>query len=176
MRKPIDLHLTFTAISALDVAQPEACGLMTEDEQIFRQGLSRRGFLATAGVAGAGIAIAPLLGAGAHADPAPVSSVAGAAESTPRVGGLHLQFGSDACTEAVVSWHTLQPVHQARVLLGDRGGRFERMWLRASDATSTPNPGQTVYAQHAHLEGRCWGWRRPCPCLYSQGRRPGLSR
>jgi len=29
---------------------------------------------------------------------------------TPPVAGLHLQFGADASSEMVVSWHTLQPV------------------------------------------------------------------
>ncbi|MDT4961589.1 MAG: hypothetical protein QOF87_1236 [Pseudonocardiales bacterium] len=126
---------------------------MSEDEQIFKQGFSRRGFLATAGVAGAGVAIAPLLGASAQAAPAPVSRAAGAAESTPRVGGLHLQFGSDACTEAVVSWHTLQPVRHARVLLGDGGGRFERTAVARERRYVDAKSGQTVYAQHARLEG-----------------------
>lgn len=36
----------------------------------------------------------------------------------PRVGGLHVQFGRDASTEVVVSWHTTEAVANPRVLLG----------------------------------------------------------
>ena len=37
---------------------------------------------------------------------------------TPPVAGLHLQFGADASSEMVVSWHTLQSVRNPRVVLG----------------------------------------------------------
>lgn len=49
----------------------------------------------------------------------------------PPVSGVHLQFGSDAATEAVVSWHTSAAVSNPRVLLG----------------TPTDGFGQTVQAQ-----------------------------
>lgn len=35
-----------------------------------------------------------------------------------RVAGLHLQFGSDASSEVVVSWHTSTPVARPRVAFG----------------------------------------------------------
>lgn len=36
----------------------------------------------------------------------------------PRVGGLHLQYGADASTEVVVSWHTAGAVSNAKVTFG----------------------------------------------------------
>ena len=53
------------------------------------------------------------------------------------VGGLHLQFGKDASTEVVVSWHTTDPVHNPRVMIGhpDRP---------ASAAPCKPRPAPTV--------------------------------
>jgi Purple acid Phosphatase, N-terminal domain/Calcineurin-like phosphoesterase len=36
----------------------------------------------------------------------------------PRVGGLHLQYGADASTEVVVSWHTGNAVSNPRVVFG----------------------------------------------------------
>lgn len=126
---------------------------MSDDEQTFRSGFSRRGFLATAGVAGAGMAIAPLLGGVAQASPAPVSSPAGSPVATPRVGGLHLQFGVDAASEVVVSWHTLLPVASARVLVGGPDGHFERTVPAGTRSYVDAKSGQVVYAQHARISG-----------------------
>ena len=39
----------------------------------------------------------------------------------PRVGGLHLQYGADAASEVVVSWHTAAAVNNPRVLVGTPG-------------------------------------------------------
>ena len=36
----------------------------------------------------------------------------------PRVGGLHLQYGADAASEVVVSWHTAAAVNNPRVMVG----------------------------------------------------------
>ena len=47
------------------------------------------------------------------------------------MGGLHLQFGRDASTEVVVSWHTTDPVSNPRVMAG----------------TSTAGLGRTVPAE-----------------------------
>jgi hypothetical protein len=76
--------------------------------------LSRRRLLAAAGLGAGAAAVGERLpaeaaqAAGAPADPA----------TTPPVAGLHLQFGADAASEMVVSWHTLQPVRRPRVLVG----------------------------------------------------------
>src|SRR5579863_5096465 len=79
--------------------------------------VSRRKLLAAAGIAGAALTAGSVVDADAaqtipdlHQSLDPVA--------TPPVAGLHLQFGSDASSEMVVSWHTLQPVHNPRVVLG----------------------------------------------------------
>src|SRR5690348_2481282 len=119
---------------------------MHSDEQLFTYHMSRRGLLAASGAVGAGLAAGVLVADPADAattpGPAGAANGAGSAPSaladlaapaatadpvtTPRVAGLHTQFGSDASREVVVSWHTLQPVSNARVLLGGADGRFQR--------------------------------------------------
>ncbi len=127
---------------------------MSEDSEIFSTGFSRRGFLTAAGVVGAGALAAP---AAASAEAAPASAAShsshvGDPVSTPRVNGLHLQFGEDASTQVVVSWHTLQPVQHPRVLLGGHDGRYHRS-VRAHTVTYTDaKSGTVVYAHHAKLE------------------------
>jgi hypothetical protein len=73
------------------------------------------------------------------------------AVGTPAVAGLHLQFGADASSEVTVSWHTLQPVRNPRVVLGRPDGKFEK----TVDATPTNytdgKSKQVVYAYHAKL-------------------------
>ena len=124
------------------------------DEQIFRSGLDRRGFLTAMGVAGAGLVAGPVLGAGVAqaSSPDTVASAAGDPVATPRVGGLHLQFGADACSEVVVSWHSLQPVHRPRVLLGRADGRFERSVAADTLSYTDAKSGQVVHAHHARLQ------------------------
>ena len=71
--------------------------------------------------------------------------------SAPPVSGLHLQFGADASSEMVVSWHTLEPVQNPRVILGRLDGKFEQTAeanpARYMDAKS----GKVAYAYHARL-------------------------
>ena len=125
-------------------------------------GVNRRRFLTAAGAAGVGFAGASLIGTGAAAASAPENTAHGAASrprtrvgeplSTPRVAGVHLQFGADSATEVVVSWHSLLPVHRPRVLLGKVDGEFERA-VDASTVTYTDaKSGQVVYAHHAALK------------------------
>jgi len=45
----------------------------------------------------------------------------------PPVRGVHLQFGADASTDVVVSWHSSAAVSNARVLLGTPTGGFGRV-------------------------------------------------
>ena len=127
---------------------------LVDDETRFRAALSRRGFLTTAGVAGVGVALGPILGA----PPALASAGTGPAGrtdpvSTPGVNGLHVQFGADTAREMVVSWHTLSPVAGATVMLGDAGGRFERSVGASTRSYTDGKSGQVVYVQHAHLTG-----------------------
>jgi hypothetical protein len=73
--------------------------------------------------------------------------------AVPTVDGLHLQFGSDASSEMVVSWHTLQPVRDARVVLGDGHGTFAKAVAAETRSYVDAKSGRTVYAHHAVLTG-----------------------
>jgi len=132
---------------------------MANDEQIFTSHMSRRGLLTATGVAGAGLVASPLLAGTASAAPvdasapAAIGGPAGDPVSTPAVNGVHLQFGSDASTEVVVSWHTLQPVNDARVLLGGADGRYDRTIAADTASYTDGKSGQVVWAQHARLSG-----------------------
>ncbi len=71
----------------------------------------------------------------------------------PPVHGLHLQFGADAASEMVVSWHALQPVHHPRVLLGRLNGTLERTTAAQESTYTDAKSGQAVHAYHAELRG-----------------------
>src|SRR4051812_26292660 len=113
--------------------------------------ISRRALLTAAGVGGAALAAGPVLASGTAAAADIPSQVAD--PKTPRVGGLHLQFGADASREVVVSWHTLQPVRTPQVLLTRLGratvDRFRAQTVSYTDAKS----GVVVYAHHARISG-----------------------
>src|SRR5258708_40186435 len=82
--------------------------MATQDTE-FNLELSRRKLLAAAGIGGAAVAAASLAGS-RDAKAAPASARPSPDPAAPPVAGLHLQFGADASSEMVVSWHTLQPV------------------------------------------------------------------
>ena len=117
--------------------------------------VSRRGFLASAGIGGAAVVASPLLGAGtaSAADGDPLRTSPGDPTSTPRVGGLHLQFGADAAREVVVSWHTLAPVGSPRVYYGPTNGALGRASRATSTSYTDAQSGQQVYAHHARITG-----------------------
>src|ERR1700722_14666753 len=83
--------------------------------------LSRRKLLLAAGIYGAGATAASLL----VAEPAGAAPGPGESEAPP-VGGLHLQFGADSSSEVTVSWHTLMPVVNPRVVVGTLDGKLDR--------------------------------------------------
>ncbi|MDP9889545.1 purple acid phosphatase family protein [Pseudarthrobacter enclensis] len=125
---------------------------MTDDKEIFRSGLSRRGFFGTAAVAGVTAAWASATPASAD-DRAKLPSSAGDPLTTPVVNGLHLQFGADASSEVVVSWHALQPVKNARAMLGEADGSYGRTEEAVETSYVDAKSGQKVYAYHAKLTG-----------------------
>ncbi len=90
---------------------------MTIMDPEFNLEISRRKLLAAAGLGGAVVA-ASLVGTG-DAEAAAPSGGSPDPVMTPPVAGLHLQFGADASSELVVSWHTLQPVHNPRSVRRD---------------------------------------------------------
>ena len=124
---------------------------MTTRDSEFSLELSRRKLLAAAGI-GSGALLAPHIMGITGAVAAPELSGAPDPVQTPPVAGLHLQFGVDASSEMVVSWHTLQPVRRARVLLGLLDGKLEQT-AEAQEATYTDaKSGQVVHVYHAKLD------------------------
>jgi hypothetical protein len=112
--------------------------------------LSRRKLLAAAGIGGGAVLAASLVGTG-DADGATRSSPSPDPVTTPPVAGLHLQFGADASSEMVVSWHTLQPVRNPRVVLGHLDGKLEQTAEARAVSYTDAKSGQIVYAYHAKL-------------------------
>jgi hypothetical protein len=124
---------------------------MTVRDTDSRFELSRRKLLAAAGAA----TLASSLGAGVHAEaqaapagPPPVDPL-----SASPVAGLHLQFGADASSEMVASWHTLQRVRRPRVALGLVDGTLQRTVGADEVSYTDAKSGRTVYAYHARLHG-----------------------
>src|ERR1700686_1538499 len=114
--------------------------------------LSRRKLIAAAGV-GAAAMVAPSLIRSGNAEAAPPSPGLPDPTATPPVAGLHLQFGADASSEMVVSWHTLQPVRNPRVVLGLLDGKLEQTVDAKVTSYTDAKAGQIVYAHHTKLDG-----------------------
>jgi 3',5'-cyclic AMP phosphodiesterase CpdA len=111
--------------------------------------LSRRKLLEAAGMT---VVAASLVGTEEVEAALPVRRSSDSATGPP-VHGLHLQFGADASSEMVVSWHALQSVRRPRVLLGRLDGKFERTAVAEEASYLDAKSGQTVYAYHARLRG-----------------------
>ena len=69
----------------------------------------------------------------------------------PRVGGLHLQFGGNASTELVASWHTTEAVGRPRVMLGIPTGGFGRTIEAETRTYRDALSGNEVRVNHARL-------------------------
>ncbi|MGE5157305.1 MAG: fibronectin type III domain-containing protein, partial [Gemmatimonas sp.] len=127
--------------------------MTTHDLETIDLDLSRRKLLAAAAAGGAAYLAESLLGNGdARAAPllheTPPDPMA-----TPPVAGLHLQFGADASSEMVVSWHTLQPVKNPRVVLGHLDGKLEQTVEAKETSYLDAKSNKRVYAYHARLGG-----------------------
>jgi hypothetical protein len=109
--------------------------------------LSRRRLLEAAGLGGAAT-LAGSFGAAVAAEAAGSGDV----PASPPVAGLHLQFGADAASRMVASWHTLEPVRRPRVLLGRLDGRLDGIVAADTVSYRDAKSGQTVYAHHARLD------------------------
>src|SRR5258708_11971545 len=123
---------------------------MTAQDTEFNLELSRRKLLAAAGIGGGAVVVASLIGTG-EAEAAAPSRQSPDPVATPPVAGLHLQFGADASSEMVVSWHTLQPVRNPRVVLGRVNGKLEQTVEAKGTSYTDAKAGQIVYAYHATL-------------------------
>jgi phosphodiesterase/alkaline phosphatase D-like protein len=123
---------------------------MTTQDTGLNLELSRRKLLTAAGIAGGAAVATSLIGTGA--------ALAGLASrpspdplTTPPVGGLHLQFGADASSGIVVSWHTLQPVRNPRIMLGNLDGKLEHVVEAKETSYTDAKSGQVVRAYHAKV-------------------------
>jgi len=121
------------------------------DAAVFGARLGRRQVVAGAAATAAATMTGFFTASAASADPA-TSTPRDQQGVTPPVSGLHTQFGSDARHEVVVSWHTLEPVHEARVLLGTTYG-YRRSFRAVTRTYVDGKSGSTVYAHHARLTG-----------------------
>lgn len=127
---------------------------MSDDpEQGEPPGFSRRTLITTAAVAG-------VLGAGAGVGGAALlrSNRAGVWSrpdrgGAPPVEGLHLQFGRDAGTEAVVSWHTTDAVRNPRVMLGAPTSGFGSTVAAETRTYRDAKSNTEVRVNHARLTG-----------------------
>ena len=124
---------------------------MTGQDTGFNLELSRRKLLVAAGVAGAAVAATPLIGTAVAQTP-PSSRRSPDPVATPPVAGPHLQFGADASSEMVVSWHPLQSVRNARVLLRRLSGKLERVAEAKEISYTDAKSSQVVYACHAKID------------------------
>jgi hypothetical protein len=109
-------------------------------------GISRRRVLATAGLAAAAV---PLTAKGARA-----ATLVKAADSSgaPSPDGLHVQFGSDASSQAVVSWLSPVQVRRPRLRIGKPDFGHGRTVEAEERVYTEALTGQTVFTYHAHLE------------------------
>ncbi len=67
------------------------------------------------------------------------------------MGGLHLQFGGNASTELVASWHTTEAVGRPRVMLGIPTGGFGRTIEAETRTYRDALSGNEVRVNHARL-------------------------
>src|ERR1700676_3458453 len=123
---------------------------MTIQDTEFNLELSRRKLLAAAGLGGGAVVAASLIRTG-DVQAAPLPGQPPDPVATPPVAGLHLQFGADASSQMVVSWHTLQPARNARVMLGRLDGRLEQTVEAKATSYTDAKSGQIVYAYHAKI-------------------------
>jgi len=122
---------------------------MTVQDSGFEFEISRRKLLAAAGLSG-GAAFASSLSIAISAED---GGVPFDPEATPPVAGLHLQFGSDASSQMVVSWHTLQAVQHPRVLVGQLDGHLDQVAAASTASYTDAKSDKTVYAHHAKIDG-----------------------
>ncbi len=117
-----------------------------------KSAVSRRALLTAAGLGGLGLGVAPLLAGSAQAAQEDTSSRPATVDPTvPRIAGLHLQFGADASRDVVVSWHSLAPVVNARVLLTLTGRDSVHSYPADTTSYTDAKSGQVVYAHHAAI-------------------------
>src|SRR4029077_15963734 len=101
---------------------------------------TRRALIAAGGVAAAGASLLASSEPGAALAPALASNPL----TTPPVAGVHLQFGADASSEMVVSWHTLQRISHPRVAVGRIQGKVEQTVVARETSYTDAKVAQAV--------------------------------
>ena len=126
--------------------------------------LSRRSLLAALGATGAAavagtVAIATPADAATPTSPAPTGVFGSKPGShpgqtgsiVPAVAGLHVTFGNEAATQATVSWQTIVPVTNPKVLIAQDGAPFERATGAVTTKYTDAKSGEVVYVFHGRL-------------------------
>jgi phosphodiesterase/alkaline phosphatase D-like protein len=120
-------------------------------------GISRRRLLTTSAVSAA---LGTSLGGGAalvwsqHAHPhGPLAWYQPDRNGAPPVSGLHLQFGKNAGTEVIVSWHTTDAVRNPRVMFGTPASGFGRTVAAETRTYRDAKSNNEVRVNHARLTG-----------------------
>lgn len=75
--------------------------------------------------------------------------------AAPQVAGLHLQFGSDASSEVVVSWHTSTSVCNPRVAFGTLSDGLGQAVPAVTVTYRDAESGAEICAHHARITGLC---------------------
>ncbi|EUA32086.1 hypothetical protein I548_0860 [Mycobacterium intracellulare] len=126
---------------------------MSDDSE--HAGISRRRLLtssaASAVLGGVGVGGAALLWSQPAGPRGPAAWLQSDRNGAPPIGGLHLQFGRDAATEVVVSWHTTDAVRNPRVLLGTPTSGFGRTVAAETRTYRDAKSGTEVRVNHARL-------------------------
>jgi Calcineurin-like phosphoesterase/Purple acid Phosphatase, N-terminal domain len=117
------------------------------------RGVSRRRLLTTGAVsaglgAGIGVGAAAMVWSHPHG---PAVWYQPDRNGGPPVGGLHLQYGRNAGTEVVVSWHTADAVRDPRVMLGTPASGFGSTVAAETRTYRDAKSGIEVRVNHARL-------------------------
>lgn len=115
-------------------------------------GVSRRTLLTTAAATTALGAGAGILLAGRPAGTPDLWAQPGRSGAPP-VAGPHLQFGADAATSVVISWHTTAPVNNPHVPLGTPTGGLGRTVGARTATYRDAKSGIELRAYHAAVDG-----------------------
>lgn len=129
---------------------------MSEQPRAKPDGVTRRTVLTTgAATALIGTGVGFAIGSSTAARPAAGPDLWSRPDGVgaPRVAGLHLQFGRDASSEVVVSWHSTDPVGHPRVLLGTPAGGFGTVVPADTRTYRDAQSGTEVRVHHARLTG-----------------------
>ncbi|NKY86337.1 purple acid phosphatase family protein [Nocardia veterana] len=148
--------------SSAEVTGPASTDVHVSDQR--PRAVSRRWLFGASGAAAlAGLAVGAGATAAVHDDGsagahdlrsvAPDLVVGPGRVAAPPVTGLHLQFGSDAAREAVVSWHSSGSVRNPVVRFGPASAGFGSTVAARTRVYRDAASGREVYTHHAVLTG-----------------------